>query len=218
VQSTHVIWSEPAGHALSDRFAWHVPVLSQHPAQLVMSQDPPPPEHDPLWHVPPLVVQSWHAAPPLPQCRLVGDCTHVLPLQQPFGQVVALHMPVPVVFVWQAPALQVSPAVLQLAQMPPPVPHCESEAVTTQTPPAQQPEHDCGPQAALVSGTPASTVPLLELPEPLPLLVPPQTPLLDPLPPLVDPRPPDDDPLLPDDPLDELCPDELPSSPPSSDP
>lgn len=24
-------------------------------------------EHDPDWHVPPSIVQSWHDAPPLPQ-------------------------------------------------------------------------------------------------------------------------------------------------------
>jgi hypothetical protein len=223
VQSTQVIWSEPAGHAVSDRFNWltHVPVLSQHPEQLLMLQAPPPPdEHCPCWHVPPLVVQSWQAAPPAPQCRLVGDVTHVLPLQQPFGQVVELHEPPPVVFVWQAPALQVSPATLQSAQMPPPVPHCESEAAMTQTPAAQHPEHVCGLHEELVSGAPASTVPPPEPPELLPplLLLPPQTPLLDPVPLLVDPRPPEDEPLLPDDPFDELWPGGPPSSLPRSDP
>jgi hypothetical protein len=49
VQSTHVIWSEPAGHAVSEMFCWHVPVLSQHPRQLLMLHAPPPlDEHIPL--------------------------------------------------------------------------------------------------------------------------------------------------------------------------
>jgi hypothetical protein len=121
VQSTQVIWSMPAGHAVSDMVGWHVPVLSQQPRQLSMLHAPPPDdEQDPLWHVPPLVVQSWQVAPPVPQCLLVGDCTHVPLLQQPFAQFEELHVPLPeLLVVWQAPALQCSPEFAQFAQMPP---------------------------------------------------------------------------------------------------
>jgi hypothetical protein len=222
VQSTHVIWSEPAGHAVSDRFGWHVPVLSQHPRQLLMLHAPPPlDEHVPLWHVPPFAVQSWHAAPPLPQCRLVGDCTHVPLLQHPFAQFDALHVPPPELAVWQDPALQVSPEFAQFAQMEPCVPHCMSDVFVTQTFPLQQPAQVLAPQGEeLVSGAPASALAPLELPElpELPLL--PLLPLDDdsmlpdelPLP--LEELLPDDELLLPDDPVDELWPEEPPRSPP----
>jgi hypothetical protein len=216
VQSTQVIWSEPAGHKLSPRFVWHVPVLSQHPRQLSMVH--PPDEHCPLWHVPPLVVQSWHAAPPVPHCLSVGDCTHVPLLQQPSGQLDALHAPLPELLVLQAPPLQVSPAVEQFAQMPPPVPHCVSDVLVTQTLPLQHPAHVCGPHDAEVSGTPASSAPPPELLYELPLPFPDAPPPLDELLPLVGPRPPDDEPLLTDDPPDELPVEGPPSSPPRSAP
>jgi hypothetical protein len=184
---------------------------------------PPLDEHVPLWHVPPLVVQSWHAAPPVPQCRLVGDCTHVPLLQQPFAQVEALQVPPPEPLpeplaeaVWQAPALQVSPELAQFAQMPPIVPHCVSDVLVTQMLPLQQPVHVLGPHEELVSGGPASAAAppeLLELPKPplLPLdddsVLPEELPL-----------PPDDELPLPDDPVDELWLAGPPSSPPSREP
>jgi hypothetical protein len=233
VQSTQVIWSDPAGQAVSDRVCWHVPVLSQHPRQLLMLHAPPPlDEHVPLWHVPPLVVQSWHVAPPVPQCRLVGACTHVPLLQQPFAQFDALQVPPPEPPpellpelpepVLQAPALQVSPEFAQFAQMLPCVPHCMSDVFVTQTLPAQQPAHVVGPHEELASGAPASAAPppeLLELPKPLPLLpLDDDSVLPDELPLPLEEELPDDEPLLPDDPVDELWSEAPPWSPPSCEP
>jgi hypothetical protein len=214
---------------VSDSVGWHVPVLSQHPRQLLRLHVPPPlDEHIPLWHVPPLAVQSWHDAPPVPQCRFVGDCTHVPLLQQPFAQFEALQVPPPEPLpellpepVLHAPALQVSPELAQFAQTLPWVPHCMSDVFVMQTLPAQQPAHVVGPHEELVSGGPASAAPPpeLELPKPVPLLPPDDDSVLPeelPLPP--EELPADDELPLPDDPVDELWPAGGPWSPPSSEP
>jgi hypothetical protein len=53
---------------------------------------PVPPLHAPLLHVAPLL-QLVHVAPPVPHCESFVAVTHVVPEQQPFGQVVASHVP-----------------------------------------------------------------------------------------------------------------------------
>jgi len=42
-------------------------------------------------HTLPCAEQFVHATPPVPQSVFVFPVTHVLPLQQPFGHVAALH-------------------------------------------------------------------------------------------------------------------------------
>lgn len=111
----------------------HVPLEVQQPVH-----DVPPQEQAPLEHVcaEPHVPQ---AAPPVPHSELVWEAygTHVFPLQQPFGQELALHTHRPL------PVLQVCP-VEHVAQVAPPVPHepNDSDAYASQVPvgpPLQQP-------------------------------------------------------------------------------
>jgi hypothetical protein len=78
-----------------------------------------------------------HAAhwPPLPPHALrVLPGKHTLPLQQPLGHVVALHVEPPV----HAPLLHVC-APLQVAQLEPPAPHAEVEVPGMHTSPTQHP-------------------------------------------------------------------------------
>lgn len=92
----------------------------QHPVgQLVASQLPvhEPPSHWPAPH-------DSHAAPERPHDRLDCAVTHMAPMQQPFGHVVALQ-----VDVTQTPPLQaVAP---QSAHARPPMPHVDGDCIVT---------------------------------------------------------------------------------------
>lgn len=106
-QSTHA--DPPAPQAVPCVPDWHSPLMSQQPAQFVPLHTHWPLTHDrPFWqaapvphmHCPPVhesaVVwsQMAQAPPPLPQVASV-DCSHALPLQQPFGHELAVHWQLP---------------------------------------------------------------------------------------------------------------------------
>jgi hypothetical protein len=114
----------------------------------------------PHLHAPPLqlsavvALQAVQAAPVVPHVAVVGGDTHVVPLQQPAGQLVALHTHAPPTHRWpaahmalapqrHAPPLQVSARVVShVVQAAPPEPHWVTEGVA-QVLPLQQPlAHD----------------------------------------------------------------------------
>jgi hypothetical protein len=155
----------PLPHWLSSVPARHV-LPSQHPPQLELSQVQPPAWHRcparhggpaPQRHAPlpqlsaSNVLQLTHAAPPVPHAVLTGGATHVLPLQQPLGQLVASHTHTPTTQRWPAahaaapPHRQLPPE--QLSAVAPHavhaaalVPHCAAVGGLTQVLPAQQPD------------------------------------------------------------------------------
>jgi hypothetical protein len=98
-----------------------------------------------------VVLQVVHAAPPSPQLLTSVTVTHVVPEQQPEGQVVASHTQLPrtqcKVEPQAEPLPQRQPPVLQLSalavshvpQLAPEVPHCEVVPGATQVVPEQQP-------------------------------------------------------------------------------
>jgi hypothetical protein len=98
-----------------------------------------------------VALHAAHAAPPVLHCVTVGGLTHAEALQQPFGQLAALHTHVPATHAWptahalpaphrQLPFVQPSEvAGLHAMHTAPAVPHCESEGGVTQAPFEQQP-------------------------------------------------------------------------------
>ncbi len=132
--------------------------------------------------------QMAQAPPPLPQVASV-DCSHALPLQQPFGHELAVHWQLPFRHCWpagqagpppqvQVPIVHASVAVESHAmQVEPPPPQLVKEDVV-HTPLAQQPlVHVVGSHIGAAS--PAS--PPLLLPASPPLLLPASPPLPLPL-------------------------------------
>ena len=69
--------------------------------------------HDPPEQVWP-AAQVRQAAPPLPQAVVEVPAAQTVPLQQPFGQLVALQLALPA----QAPSLQLVPCVQTVPQAP----------------------------------------------------------------------------------------------------
>jgi len=152
----------PAPQELVELPGWHW-FAEQHPlGQLVASHTHEPFEHRwPALHAGPLpqrqlppeqlsalAPQLVHAAPPAPQLAVLGFW-HVLPLQQPFGQLVASHTHAPFAHRWPAahgidgPHAQVPCEQLSLrrphdTQPMPPLPHVCVEGIW-QLLPLQQP-------------------------------------------------------------------------------
>src|SRR5689334_6847233 len=71
-------------------------------------------------------LHATQAAPPTPQSAAVGGVTHVGPVQQPIGQLVAVQL-------LQTPPEQVAPPVHRL-HIAPAVPHSVSVVIVTQAP------------------------------------------------------------------------------------
>lgn len=141
VQFAHVAPPEP--HLLPVKPALQTPTLSQQPGQLAA-------EHCGMQlfcaeQTLPCVVQFWHATPPVPQAVLAEPVTHVLPLQQPLGQVAALHGGG-----WHVLPWQTFPLAEQFWHVTPPVPHAVLAEPVTQVLPLQQP---LGHVAALQADT-----------------------------------------------------------------
>jgi hypothetical protein len=195
----HVVHAAPKlPQYMFDSAVSHV-VPEQQPVQDVLLQTHEPPEHScPVTHSAPVPhvqtpsvhslakpPQLTHAAPPVPQCAVVPGETHVLPLQQPVPQEVALHSQVPEMHCWPlaqtAPAphahvpsaVHVSAVIPQLVQVPPFSPQCDGVAGSTHVLPEQHPTGQLvGLQ--LAGHTPALQVPEVQAthaPPPVPQLV-----------------------------------------------
>jgi hypothetical protein len=161
----------PVPHTVLLVPAWQWFVASQQPvAQLVESHTqapftqrcpepqsvPPVPQlHAPLRQRSALLPQAAHIAPLLPHCGAVSfaSATQLVPLQQPFGQLVESHTHWPLWHRWPAPHAAIPPQVhrpvftLQpsafaphAVQVLPPAPHWFALGLVTQVPPEQQPD------------------------------------------------------------------------------
>lgn len=123
--------------------------------------------------------QATHAAPPVPQFKVVPGEKHAFPLQQPLPHEVALQTQVPETHCWPlaqaAPApqaqvpsdVQVSAVIPQLVHVPPFSPHCDGVAGSTHVLPEQHPSGQLvGLQ--LAGHTPALQVPDVHATHPVP--------------------------------------------------
>lgn len=123
-------------HCVFKKPGWHVSFASQQPGHVCGVHVGGFGTHVPPLHVAFCVVQSTHAAPPVPHALFCEPTAHTSPAQQPLGHVCGLHFGGGGMH-W--PFEHTSPSVVQSVHCIPFTPHALSPLPTAQTFPAQQP-------------------------------------------------------------------------------